>query len=41
MAPRIEISPTVKIDDAETLSRVYTPGVANDCRAIAEDPAAA
>lgn len=39
--PRIEISPTATVDDAEALSRVYTPGVADDCRAIADDPAAA
>ena len=39
--PRIEISPTAKINDAEALSRVYTPGVADDCRVIADDPAAA
>jgi malate dehydrogenase (oxaloacetate-decarboxylating) len=31
----------MKIDDAGTLSQVYTPGVADDCRAVAEDPAAA
>jgi Malic enzyme, N-terminal domain len=40
-APRIEVSPTADIDDAEALSRVYTPGVADDCRAIADDPGAA
>ena len=38
---RIEVSPTVPIDDAQALSRVYTPGVAQDCREIAADPAAA
>jgi malate dehydrogenase (oxaloacetate-decarboxylating) len=41
MASRIETSPTTAIDDARALSRVYTPGVADDCRAIADDPAAA
>ena len=39
MAARIETSPTSKIDDSGALSRIYTPGVAEDCRAIAEDPA--
>ena len=41
MASRIEVTPAAKIDDAEALSRIYTPGVADDCRAIADDPAAA
>lgn len=39
--PRIEVSAAAQIDDAEALSRIYTPGVADDCRAIADDPAAA
>jgi malate dehydrogenase (oxaloacetate-decarboxylating) len=38
---RIGITPATKIDDAAALSRVYTTGVAEDCRAIAADPAAA
>jgi malic enzyme len=38
---RIETSPTTEIDDAAALSRVYTPGVADACREIAADPAAA
>ena len=41
MAARIEVSPTAKISDAAALSRVCTPGVAEDCQAVAEDPAAA
>lgn len=40
-ASRIETSPTTEIDDAAALSRVYTPGVADACREIAADPAAA
>jgi malic enzyme len=40
MAARIEMSPAAKIDDAGALLRVYAPGVAEDCRAIAENPAA-
>jgi malate dehydrogenase (oxaloacetate-decarboxylating) len=38
---RIEVIPAVPIDDAQALARVYTPGVAQDCREIAADPAAA
>lgn len=38
---RIQVSPAVAIEDAEALSRVYTPGVAHDCRKIADDPASA
>jgi malate dehydrogenase (oxaloacetate-decarboxylating) len=39
--PRIKVTPAAEINDAEALSRIYTPGVAEDCRAIADDPAAA
>ena len=35
------MSPTEPVEDASALSRVYTPGVAEDCRAIADDPEAA
>src|SRR5438132_7474792 len=38
---RIVVNPAVRIDDAAALSRVYTPGVAEDCRAIVDDPSAA
>jgi malate dehydrogenase (oxaloacetate-decarboxylating) len=38
---RIQVNPAVAIEDADALSRVYTPGVAQDCRKIADDPAAA
>jgi malate dehydrogenase (oxaloacetate-decarboxylating) len=38
---RIEVRPTVRIDDDDDLARAYTPGVADACRAIAEDPSAA
>jgi malate dehydrogenase (oxaloacetate-decarboxylating) len=33
--------PAEPVDDADALARVYTPGVAGDCRAIADDPDAA
>ena len=36
--PRIEMIPAEPVDDAAALSRVYTPGVADDCRAIAGHP---
>lgn len=39
--PRIEVRPTVRIDDEAALARAYTPGVADACQAIAENPAAA
>jgi malate dehydrogenase (oxaloacetate-decarboxylating) len=39
--PRIEVRPAEAVEDAAALSRVYTPGVADDCRAIAGDPDAA
>jgi malic enzyme len=38
---RIEVTPAVAIDDAQAPPRVYTPGVAEDRREIAADPAAA
>jgi len=41
MASRIQVSPTAEIRDAGALSRICTPGVADDCRAIADDPGAA
>ncbi len=40
MAARIVTRPAVKTDDARALARVYTPGVDEDRRAIAEDLAA-
>jgi len=39
--PRIEVRPTVAIDDAEQLAEAYTPGVADACRAIADEPGSA
>jgi malate dehydrogenase (oxaloacetate-decarboxylating) len=39
--PRIEVRPTVRIGDDAELARAYTPGVADACRAIGDDPAAA
>jgi malate dehydrogenase (oxaloacetate-decarboxylating) len=39
--PRIEVRPTVRIDDDADLARAYTPGVAEACQAIAKDPSAA
>ena len=38
---RIEVRPTVCIDDEADLARAYTPRVAEACRAIAGDPGAA
>ena len=38
---KISISPTVEVKDRETLSCVYTPGVAKVCEAIARDDALA
>jgi malate dehydrogenase (oxaloacetate-decarboxylating) len=38
---RIAVTPTAKIDDTADLSRIYTPGVADDCREVADDPSAA
>jgi malate dehydrogenase (oxaloacetate-decarboxylating) len=38
---RIEVRPAVRIEDDDDLARAYTPGVADACRAIAKDPAAA
>lgn len=38
---RIAVRPTVPIDDDEALAQAYTPGVADACQAIAEDPGAA
>jgi len=35
---KIEIRPTVLVDDLATLSMAYTPGVADVCLAIAADP---
>jgi len=35
---KIEIRPTVVVDDLATLSMAYTPGVADVCLAIAADP---
>jgi len=39
--PRIEMIPSESVEDASALARVYTPGVADACRAIAGDPDAA
>jgi malic enzyme len=39
--PRIEVRPTVRIDDDADLAQAYTPGVADACQAIADDPTAA
>jgi malate dehydrogenase (oxaloacetate-decarboxylating) len=36
---KIEVTSTVKVSDADDLSKAYTPGVARVCTAIAEDPA--
>jgi malate dehydrogenase (oxaloacetate-decarboxylating) len=35
---KIEVTSTVKVRDADDLSKAYTPGVARVCTAIAEDP---
>jgi len=35
---KIEVRPTIVVDDLETLSMAYTPGVADVCLAIAADP---
>jgi malate dehydrogenase (oxaloacetate-decarboxylating) len=35
---KIEVTSTVKVSDADDLSKAYTPGVARVCTAIAEDP---
>lgn len=35
---KIEVRPTVSVNDRRTLSLAYTPGVADVCLAIAEDP---
>jgi len=35
---KIEVTSTVEVGDADDLSKVYTPGVARVCTAIAEDP---
>src|SRR5215217_6978168 len=36
---KIEVTSTVRIDDADDLAKAYTPGVARVCTAIANDPA--
>ena len=36
---KVEIRPTVVVDDRESLSLAYTPGVADVCLAIADQPA--
>ncbi|WP_328992118.1 NADP-dependent malic enzyme [Kribbella sp. NBC_01245] len=36
---KIEVISTVKVGDADDLSKAYTPGVARVCTAIAQDPA--
>jgi len=38
---KIEVNPRVQVKTRDDLSVVYTPGVADVCRAIAEDPAKA
>ncbi|MFO7247999.1 MAG: NAD-dependent malic enzyme [Bacillota bacterium] len=38
---KLEVQPKMPIKNREELSRVYTPGVARVCQAIAEDPAKA
>lgn len=38
---KIEVTPRVPIKSRDDLSRVYTPGVANVCMAIHQDPASA
>ncbi|MBO4380913.1 MAG: NADP-dependent malic enzyme, partial [Clostridia bacterium] len=35
---KLKVSSTVKIDDKESLSLAYTPGVAQPCLAIKDDP---
>ena len=41
MRSRIEVQPTMALDGPEDLARAYTPGVADDCRAIAASEDAA
>jgi malate dehydrogenase (oxaloacetate-decarboxylating) len=36
---KIEVTSTVRVSDADDLSKAYTPGVARVCTAIAQDPA--
>ena len=38
---KLEVTPRVQVDSKEALSLAYTPGVAQPCRAIAENPAEA
>ncbi len=38
---KMEIAPTVALSSRDDLSRAYTPGVADVCLAIADDPALA
>ena len=38
---KIGVNPKLEINDRDSLSLVYTPGVAEPCRSIASDPSKA